>query len=203
MNQNAPQTLTLDESDTLLSHLETYPPANYGPLRSIRDTAMALCMLDAGLRVGELVTIARGDLVIRSSVVTNIKVRQEIAKRKTERFVPVSSRLTAVLEMMWLHWWVPHLRPDDQTAFYSMETRQPLTRQHVGRIIREAGRACLRRDIHPHTLRHTFATNLMRTTNIRVVQQLLGHRSISSTQIYTHPDQGDLKKAIDSLPKGK
>jgi integrase/recombinase XerC len=52
-------------------------------------------------------------------------------------------------------------------------------------------------------LRHTFATNLMRTTNARVVQQLLGHKNLSSTQIYTHPNQQDLKKAIDSLPGEK
>ncbi|GAH96402.1 unnamed protein product, partial [marine sediment metagenome] len=55
------------------------------------------------------------------------------------------------------------------------------------------------REIHPHILRHTFATRLMSKTSMRVVQELLGHKNLSSTQIYTHPNNADLQEAIDSL----
>ncbi|GAH69734.1 unnamed protein product, partial [marine sediment metagenome] len=52
---------------------------------------------------------------------------------------------------------------------------------------------------HPHMLRHTFASKLMRVTSMRTVQELLGHSSITSTQIYTHPNEDDKKKAIKGL----
>ncbi|GAH73030.1 unnamed protein product [marine sediment metagenome] len=61
----------------------------------------------------------------------------------------------------------------------------------------------LGRPVHPHILRHTFASRLMRTTNARIVQELLGHQHLSTTQIYTHPNQDDLKKAIEQLGQGE
>ena len=60
---------------------------------------------------------------------------------------------------------------------------------------------CLGFCIHPHTLRHTFGTRMMKRTNIRVVQELMGHKSITSTQVYTHPDHDDLNRAINGLDK--
>jgi len=203
MKQKPVQTLTIEESDTLLAHLQNYPAEYVGKLRSIRDSCMALCMLDAGLRVSEVIQIQRGDLCWINITVSSIRVPVHVAKRGSARLIPVSARLTAALELMRLNIWIPDQRQQDQTAFYNLLTWNPLTKQAVGRIIREAGRMSLHRDIHPHMLRHTFATNLMRTTNARVVQDLLGHKNLSSTQIYCHPNQQDKKKAIDSLPAGK
>jgi site-specific recombinase XerD len=203
MKQKPPQTLTIEECDKLLAYFPTYPPEYNGKLRAIRDSCMALVMLDAGLRVGEVIGIQRGDLCWIDQVVSSIRVQAHVAKRRSERLVPVTTRLTHALELMQLNFWIPDQRPQDETAFYHLRTKKPLVKQSVGGIIREAGRVSLHRDIHPHMLRHTFATNLMQTTNARVVQQLLGHKNLSSTQIYMHPNQQDLKKAIDSLPAGK
>jgi integrase/recombinase XerC len=164
---------------------------------------MALVMLDAGLRVSEVIGMQLGDFCWQGQIVSSIRVQARIAKRGSGRLVPVTARLTAALELMRLNLWIPRFTQQDQTAFFNLITGRPLTKQTVGRIIRDAGRLSLHRDIHPHMLRHTFATNLMRTTNARVVQQLLGHKNLSSTQIYCHPNQQDLKKAIDSLPAGK
>jgi len=57
----------------------------------------------------------------------------------------------------------------------------------------------IKRRIHPHVLRHTFATQLAKVTNIRVVQELLGHSSLESTQIYTHPDMNEAREAVNRL----
>ncbi len=203
MKQKPVQTLSIEESDTLLAHLQNYPADFAGKPRAIRNTCMALVMLDAGLRVGEVISIQRGDLYWIAQVVSNIRVQARIAKRGSGRLIPVTARLTAMLELMQLNIWIPDQRQQDRTAFYNLLTKTPLAKQTVGRIIRNAGRMSLHRDIHPHMLRHTFATNLMRTTNARVVQELLGHKNLSSTQIYCHPNQQDLKKAIESLPAGK
>ena len=203
MKQKPPETLTIEESDILLSHLQRYSPDFDGKRRSIRDTCMFLCMLDAGLRVGEVIAIPRHCLAWLGSPVTTIRVPPSIAKKHSGRLVPVTIRLQAALELMQLNVWLLNQRRQDQTAFYNLKSLKPLLKQSVGYIIRQAGRLSLHRDIHPHTLRHTFATNLMRTTNARVVQELLGHKNLASTQIYCHPNQQDLKKAIDSLPAGK
>ena len=84
-------------------------------------------------------------------------------------------------------------------SFYATDTQRPITTRQVERIILTASMKALNRPIHPHVLRHTFASRLMKRTNIRVVQQLLGHTSITSTQIYTHPDSDDLQKAINDI----
>jgi len=203
MKQKPPQTLTIEESDTLLSHLENYPAEYDGKLRTIRDSCMALVMLDAGLRVSEVISIQHGDLCWQDQIVSSIRVQAHIAKRGSGRLIPMTVRLNAALQLMRLNIWIPRFKKQDQIAFFNLKTGHSLTKQTVSRIIRQAGRTSLHRDIHPHMLRHTFATNLMRTTNARVVQQLLGHTNLSSTQIYCHPNQQDLKKAIDSLPAGK
>ncbi|MBA7632459.1 Tyrosine recombinase XerD [subsurface metagenome] len=203
MKQKPPQTLTIEESDTLLSHLQNYPAEYNGKLRSIRDSCMALVMLDAGLRVSEVIGIQRGDLCWKDIIVSSIRVPAHIAKKGSGRLIPVTTRLTAAFELMRLNIWIPRFTQQDQTAFFNLKTGHPLTKQAVSRIIRQAGRVSLHRDIHPHMLRHTFATNLMRVTSMPVVQDCLGHKNLSSTQIYCHPNQQDKKKAIDSLPAGK
>ncbi|MBA7607836.1 Tyrosine recombinase XerC [subsurface metagenome] len=203
MAQKPPQTLTIEECDTLLSHLQKEAPTLHGKRVAIRNTCICLVMLDAGLRVGEAIRIQRGALSWLGKPVNVITVHASIAKKGSARLLPVTLRLRALLELMQLNLWLPDDRHQEQTAFYNLKSRRALTKQTVGYIIRQAGRLSLYRDIHPHMLRHTFATNLMRTTNARVVQELLGHKRLSSTQIYCHPNQQDLRKAIDSLPAGK
>jgi len=78
---------------------------------------------------------------------------------------------------------------------------RPLTTRQVERIIRTAALKSIGRPVHPHVLRHTFASKLMSVCNERIVQELLGHQSITSTQIYTHPNEDDKKKAIQDVEK--
>lgn len=193
------KTLTPLETEQLLEQLlhDTTGYANPGSRQ--RNHLMALLMLDAGLRVGELVKLTLSDLYVQGCPVQTLTVRAEIAKRKHERSIPTSKRLTdALLKTRQQAW---HYRIDRQHeyAFTLGINDKHISTRRVQQIISDASLKAFDRKIHPHQLRHTFATRLMQKTNIRVVQQLLGHTSLTSTQIYTHPNNQDLKKAINAI----
>lgn len=196
-----PKTLTTDECEKLLTQLQLPCKTDKQRSKGIRNHTIALLMLDAGLRVGEVVKLKWNNLFFNSVPVTSIIISPEIAKNKTERIIPVSQRLSYALknhrECNTTQW------PEELPCFFSPWKKgyRLLTTRQVERIIRVAAMKSLGRPVHPHILRHTFATRLMRKTNARVVQELLGHSSMTSTQIYTHPNQDDLKKAIDELEK--
>ncbi|GAI89237.1 unnamed protein product, partial [marine sediment metagenome] len=131
--------------------------------------------------------------------ITTLRVTADIAKNKTERLVPLSDRIQQVIKAM-SNWWWEQDRSGNHYAFYRGDnSNQHITTRQVERIIRKAAMTSLGRPVHPHVLRHTFASRLMRTTNARIVQELLGHQHLGTTQIYTHPNQDDLKKAIETL----
>ena len=202
MTTKPPKTLSNAECDKLLSQLEIHHDTDVSKRIAMRDTTMALLMLDAGLRVGEVVQLKVSDLIFDQSPVVEIRVRPEIAKRHLERFVKVTVRLAAAIQYMRNFVWQQDGRAPDSNAFYSSKRLERLSYQHVERIIKHAAHRSIHRDITPHTLRHTYATRLMRVTNIRVVQKLLGHKRLSSTEIYTHPDQEDIDKAVDKMQEG-
>lgn len=194
-----PKTLTTDECNKLLYELlENYPNTNYTG-KGIRNHTIALLMLDAGLRVGEVVQLRISDLYFNSVPVTSIIIRQEIAKNKTERIIPVSHRLSNALKNHLASLRTPNIYANESYCFRSVNSGKPLTTRQVERIIRSAAEKSLGRPVHPHVLRHTFASNLMRVTDMRTVQELLGHKQLSSTQIYTHPNAEDKRKAIESI----
>lgn len=197
-----PKTLTNLQAERVLNELRVPNHFTGRPQLPIRNYTMGAVMLDAGLRVGELVQLAHSDLWPTDKPADTLLVRSAIAKNHAERIVPLSIRIRKAIAEMDTLWWQHEPKHPYLYAFYHKDPGQPLTRRQVQRIIARAATLALGWTIHPHILRHTFASRLMRTTNIRVVQQLLGHKSVTSTQIYTHPNQQDLKDAIDSMEKG-
>lgn len=195
----APKTLTVTESQQLLEALLAMNGTPKQKRRGIRNYTIALCMLDAGLRVGEVVQLLVSDLWFKDSPVISILVGPDVAEKDCQRQVPITNRLSAAIEQAAKSYWDnTQLQPDCSQArpcgpAFCLSTRQ------IERFIGAAAMKSLGRPIHPHILRHTFATRLMRKTNARIVQQLLGHKRLSSTQIYTHPNQQDLTSAIDTL----
>jgi len=194
-----PKTLTANEVCILLIELRKKDTTLHPDRKAVRNHTIALLMLDAGLRVGEVVQLRGHDLYFNCVPVTSIIIRPEIAKNKTERIIPISQRLSNALKKHHESLTTPNIYPVEAYAFCRAEPRRPLTTRQVERIIRAAAMKALGRPIHPHVLRHTFASNLMRVTDMRTVQELLGHKQMSSTQIYTHPNEDDKKKAIDGL----
>lgn len=184
---NAPQTLTLNEANLLLSFLKR--PRNY---------CMGLLMLDAGLRVGEVTRLLVTDVVLNDQPVKAVYISADICKTNTERLIPLSQRTQRAIGVMYHAYWKNIRSLPVVFAFFRNNSSKPLSCRQVQRIIKRAAMMSLGRAVHPHILRHTFATRMMRVTSTPVVQRLLGHKQLSSTQIYTHPNQDDLQKAIDA-----
>ncbi len=194
-----PKTLNGTERQQLLDALLCKKGTKKQFRKGIRNYTMALLMLDAGLRVGEVVQLRPTDLFFGPGSVQSLHVRAEIAKNKTERIVPLSSRVKAAIEQLYSDVWYNRIGDDRQFAFYQKNTWQHITTRQVERIIRKAALKSIGRPVHPHMLRHTFGTRIERAAGIRTTQELLGHKNLSSTQIYTHPSEDDKKKAIDQL----
>lgn len=194
-----PKTLTINECHLILAALLIHGPARGQKKRSVRNHCMAVLMLDAGLRVGELVQLRQLDLAFQDSISTSVLIGADVSKSRFERVVPLTTIVRSAIQQMVEFWWGTFCPSPDYFAFYQGDPLRPLTTRQVERIIRAAGLLSLHRPVHPHVLRHTFATRLMRTTNTRIVQKLLGHRRLSSTQVYTHPTQEDLQLAIKRI----
>lgn len=197
------QTLTDKECELLLEQLYL-PPGRPLPRRqNTRNYTMALLMLDAGLRVGELVQMRKCYLIFAGEFMNDVQVPYQIAKNKIARAIPMTERLRDAIKAMQIEYWQPNGCPPDGFCFYLHKWSKPLNVRQVQRIITTAGQMALHKQVWPHMLRHTFATRLMRKTSTRVVQTLLGHKSLTSTQVYTHPNNQDLKKAISGIEKGE
>lgn len=160
---------------------------------------MALIMLDTGLRVNELVQLTFGDLFNQLGVHEQLVVRAEIAKNKNNRVIPLTDRLKIALTN-YCHLSIDKFETDKKNYIFSAQIKGThITTRQVQRIINTNTQAALNEKFSPHALRHTFGTRLMRTTNMRIVQELMGHKNIKSTAIYTHPNSADLTKAINTL----
>lgn len=195
----AVRTLTHDEAHKFLQYLRTDHRTKRQIRLCVRNYVMSCIMLEAGLRVGEVVQLTVNHLWFSSAPVTNLIVTSDIAKNHKQREVPVSKYLDNAIFFLQEDFWT-ELNPDPLfNAFCYPDFGNQLSTRQVERIINAAGMKSLNRPVNPHMLRHTFATRLSRVTNIRIVQLLLGHENLSSTQIYTHPDAEDLKAAIDAV----
>jgi site-specific recombinase XerD len=199
----APKTLTTVECHRLLDTLRITDGTPKQVRRGIRNYTIALVMLDAGLRVSEVTGLDVTDLIFNNAPVTSILVREEIAKNHEERTIAVSTRLSEAISQMFMAYWSDHYKNVQHKAFTSGRSDKSLTRRQVYKIISSAAIAALGRSVNPHVLRHTFASKLMRVTSMRTVQELLGHKNITSTQIYTHPNEQDKHKAIENMERSE
>lgn len=199
MNEKPPETLSREEMNKLLDWIKNGRGNLWDVRQRTRNYTMALLMSDAGLRVGEVVRLKVKDLILNSEPVKAVFIPVEITKGSMDRLVPLSERLREAIKKMDEIWWDYSGPVPDTFCFYTQYQNMHLSVRHVQRIISQTSIECLGRSIHPHVLRHTFASRMMRVTNSRVVQQLLGHKNIQTTQIYEHPNGDDLTKAIASL----
>ncbi len=171
-----PRLLRVDEVLKLLDSvgMDTAP--------GLRDRAMFETLYGGGLRVSELVALNLDDLDQEQRMV---RVR---GKGRRERLCPIGGMAAQCLE-----WWIPVRKPrlaGDRALFLNQRGSR-LTSRSVGRLLEgHLARVGLVHSASPHTLRHSFATHLLdRGADLRSVQELLGHRKLTTTQIYTHVTQ--------------
>ena len=179
-----PKFLTVDEAFALMEK-----PEGAGFITA-RDRAMLELLYSSGLRVGELAGLNTDDLDLREGLV---KVR---GKGKKERIVPVGKKALAALRAYMLERLI--LKKKEQALFLNKQGGR-LTDRHLRRVVVKYSRLLdLAGKVGPHTLRHTFATHLLQSgADLRVIQELLGHASLSTTQKYTHLDIAHLMEVYD------
>jgi site-specific recombinase XerD len=163
-------------------------------VRNPKHRALVMLLYSSGLRVGEAVRLRREDLDVDHGLV---KVRQ--GKGAKDRVTLLASRALEMVEA-----YVTAFQPEGW-LFPGEPAERHLTTRSVQRVVREAARrAGLAKPVTPHTLRHSFATHLLEAgTDLRYIQELLGHRSSRTTQIYTHVTATHLsaiRSPLDGLP---
>lgn len=161
--------------------------------------AILTILADTGLRLSELCGLIIPDLWMLGEPLHALRLRPAIAKNHIPRTIPLTQRSVDAIKLLDSMYWSRSYPRPTMPAFYSKRHANPISTRRVQRIVAHYGLTILNIHLTPHMLRHTFATRLVPKCNIRVIQQLLGHSSLQSTQIYTHPTTTDLQTAIDAL----
>jgi len=165
-----------------------------------RNCAMVLTMLYTGLRIGEITRLRVADLFHGYEPRSLLIVPGSVAKNGKEREVPIPSMARAALtELLRAIRWVSVSDPNSLPAFPSRKKLGEMTVRQGERIVQEAGTKILGRRLHPHQLRHTYATRMLRHSDIRTVQYLLGHADIRSTEIYLYPNTESASRHAESM----
>ncbi len=189
IGRKLPEVLSIEEIDLLFSKIDLSKPEGQ------RNKAMLEVLYSCGLRVSELVSLKISDIFRDEGFV------RVIGKGDKERLIPISS--TALKE---ISLYMPDrnsmldIDKENTDILFLNRRGRKLTRVMVFTIIRNlADKAGLQKTISPHTFRHSFATHLVNGgADLRAVQEMLGHESIVTTEIYTHLDREYLREAIIS-----
>lgn len=186
--QHLPVVLSMEEVVSLIESPDVSKPLG------VRDRAIFEVMYATGLRVSELINLSMDDLHLDLGLI------KTVGKGDKERLLPIGE--TAI---KWLKQYFEKTRTNlttrygEKTAVFLNFRGQHLTRQSIWRMIKKyIQQVGIKKDVTPHTLRHSFATNLLANgADLRVVQELLGHSDISTTQIYTHINQTRMKQVYE------
>ena len=178
-----PDTLSVEEIDRMIGSIEISTP------KGLRDRAILELLYSCGLRVSELCDMCIGDLFFGEGYI------RVIGKGNKQRLVPISG---VARDRIQLYLETRERNRRQETLFLNNRGTQ-LTRVMIFTIIKQAAkRAGIEKNISPHTFRHSFATHLLEGgAGIRQVQELLGHENISTTEIYTHLGEKQLRETLE------
>ena len=187
LSRKLPDTLSIHEINSLIDALDLSKP------EGMRNKAILEMLYGCGLRVSEVV-----DLKI-SNLFLDIELVKILGKGNKERLVPIGSEAAKFLQI-WLQEVRVHLKikPGQEDWVFLNNRGSSLSRVMVFLIIKGlATKIGLKKTISPHTFRHSFATHLLEGgADLRAVQEMLGHESITTTEIYTHLDRDYLRQVL-------
>ena len=189
--QKLPNVLSPDEAARLLS----FPADN---TLMLRDSAMFELFYSSGLRLAELTQLKPADISFAEGTV------KVLGKGGKARIVPVGAQATQALKA-WLEQRSLIIKPD-VTALFLSQHGNAISARTVSHRLKSRGRSQgIHQNVHPHILRHSFASHLLQSSgDLRAVQEMLGHAHITSTQVYTHLDFQHLTKVYDAAhPRAK
>ncbi len=170
---------------------------------SERDLMMINLVLNTGLRNSEICNLTIECIRPYDEITNILELPGTIAKGGTSRQIPLHPDLRVQLAQFLKRKWDWGEKIDGPAyVFVSRFTHNKLSPRDFQRFLRSLSLHTIGRAIHPHTLRHTFATRLLSVSNLRIVQKVLGHKNISTTQIYTHPSNNEISDAINKLQGG-
>ncbi|WP_302963904.1 site-specific tyrosine recombinase [uncultured Adlercreutzia sp.] len=185
--ERLPDVLSIEEVGRMLDAYIDERPSG------LRDRAILEVLYGCGMRVSEVCGLNLENLYLDDGFL------RVFGKGAKERIVPIAGAADAALRR-YLAEGRPSLaraagaaNPDSQAAVFLNQRGGRLGRQSVFNLVRKAGRAVNRYDLHPHTLRHSFATHMLKGgADLRVLQEILGHADMSTLQVYTHLDRTHL-----------
>jgi integrase/recombinase XerD len=187
IGRKLPSVLNINEIDQIIGTIDLSKPEGE------RNKAMLETLYGCGLRVSELVNLKISNLFFNDGFI------RVTGKGDKERLVPVGNSAQKQINI-YLHLIRPHIpvKKGNEDFLFLNRRGSKLTRVMVFTIIKDlAGKAGLKKKISPHTFRHSFATHLVEGgADLRAVQEMLGHESITTTEIYTHLDKEYLRSTI-------
>lgn len=185
--QKLPEVLSIKEVETLLA------TPNTAQILGMRDRTILEVMYATGLRVSEIINIKLNDLHLSLGII------QTIGKGNKERIIPIGDIAAKWIER-YLNESRPKLLKQKRSPYLFLNFHgEQLTRQGIWKNLKaHVKKAGIQKNVTPHTLRHSFATHILENgADLRIVQELLGHSDISTTQIYTHLSKQRLSKVYN------
>lgn len=192
MGRRLPNVLSIEQIEDILNTIDLSRPEGY------RNRAIIGTLYSCGLRVSELTSLQISKLSFENGYIT------VYGKGRKERLVPINDRVKEDISA-YINGWrgEVNIDPKSSDVLFLNKDGGPLSRISVFNIIKKAvSDAGIDMVVSPHTLRHSFATHLLAGgANIRAVQEMLGHESIMTTEIYTHLDRNYLEESIKKHPR--
>lgn len=184
--KHLPEYLTTEEVDRLEAAIDLTSAEGH------RNRAIIEVFFSCGLRVSELVELKLSNLFL------NERFMRVVGKGGKERLVPISQRAVGELELWFDDRRQMRIKPGEDDYVFLNRRGRHLTRTMILIMVKRLGEAAgIKKTLSPHTLRHSFATALLRGgADLRVIQVLLGHADIATTEIYTHMDDESLRQAV-------
>lgn len=186
IGEHLPEYLSLEEVDSLEAAIDL------SKWEGQRNKAIIEVLFSCGLRVSELVNLKLSDLYLEEKFV------RVIGKGNKERLVPISPKAIKELELWFIDRNLMKIKEGEQDYVFLNRRGAHLTRTMILIMIKGyAKEAGIQKTISPHTLRHSFATALLKGgADLRAIQAMLGHEDIGTTEIYTHIETSDLRREI-------